>query len=106
MSESTPSHTTAHPAITGLRASLRLGDPRVHNGIGLWPVFAKCRPEPVYITLVEALALPGFKITEISAGGSVPDLRVINETPHHVLLFDGEELKGAKQIQMLESQPE
>lgn len=45
------------------------------------------------ITLVEALSLDGFKITEVSQGGSVPDLRVSNETPHHVLLFDGEDLR-------------
>ena len=31
----------------------------------------------------------------------MPDLRVINETPHHILLFDGEELKGAKQNRIL-----
>ena len=64
-------------------------------------MFADCRPEPVYLTLVEALALDGFKVTEISEGGSVPSLRVVNETPHHVLLFDGEELKGAKQNRIL-----
>jgi hypothetical protein len=51
--------------------------------------------------LVDALVLTGFKITEVSEGGSVPNLRVINKTPHHVLLFDGEELKGAKQNRIL-----
>lgn len=101
MSDSTPHKATVHPAITGLLASLKMGEPRIHNGIGLWPVFAEIRPEPAYITLVEALSVAGFKITEVSAGGSVPSLRVINETPHHVLLFDGEELKGAKQNRIL-----
>ena len=101
MTESTHSNTPLHPAITGLLASLRLGEPQVHQGIGLWPVFAEIRPEPAYITLVEALSLDGFKITEVSEGGSVPSLRVINETPQHVLLFDGEELKGAKQNRIL-----
>jgi hypothetical protein len=90
-----------HPAINSLLASLRMGDPKIHNGLGLWPVFADCRPELAYLTLVEALSLDGFKITEVSEGGSVPNLRVINETPHHVLLFDGEELKGAKQNRIL-----
>jgi len=64
-------------------------------------VFAERRPVPAYLMLVEALSLEGFKITEVSEGGSVPNLRVINETPHHVLLFDGEELKGAKQNRIL-----
>jgi hypothetical protein len=97
----TTAKSVLHPAINTLLASLRTGDPKIHNGFGLWPVFADCRPEPAYLTLVEALALPGFKITEVSEGGSVPSLRVINETPQHVLLFDGEELKGAKQNRIL-----
>jgi hypothetical protein len=97
----TPAKSSIHPAINALLASLRTGDPKIHNGLGLWPVFADCRPEPAYLTLVEALALDGFKITEVSEGGSVPSLRVINETPQHVLLFDGEELKGAKQNRIL-----
>lgn len=101
MSEAQFPATGLHPAINALLASLRTGDPKIHNGLGLWPVFADCRPEPVYLTLVEALALPGFKITEVSEGGSVPSLRVINETAQHVLLFDGEELKGAKQNRIL-----
>jgi hypothetical protein len=101
MTESTRPKSPLHPAITALLGTLRIGDPKIHKGLGLWPVFADCRPAPAYITLVEALSLDGFKITEVSEGGSVPNLRVINETPHHVLLFDGEELKGAKQNRIL-----
>ena len=101
MSESQIPATGLHPAINTLLASLRTGDPKIHNGLGLWPVFADCRPEPAYMTLVEALSLDGFKITEVSEGGSVPSLRVINETQQNVLLFDGEELKGAKQNRIL-----
>jgi hypothetical protein len=101
MSEAQIPTTGLHPAINALLANLRLGDPKIHNGLGLWPVFADCRPEPAYLTLVEALSLDGFKITEVSEGGSVPSLRVINETRQNVLLFDGEELKGAKQNRIL-----
>ena len=101
MSDPIPSNSAIHPVITGLLGSLKMGEPKIHNGIGLWPVFAGIRPEPAYITLVEALAMDGFKIQEVSQGGSVPNLQVINETPHHVLLFDGEELKGAKQNRIL-----
>ena len=90
-----------HPSIIGLLDSVRLGEPRMHNGLGLWPVLAEARPDPVYIPLVEALSQDGFKITEISEGGSVPELHVVNQTSHHVLLFDGEELQGAKQNRIL-----
>lgn len=101
MNETTPHDTLLHPAITQLFASLKMGEPQIHGGIGLWPVFAECRPEPTYITLTEALALDGFKITEVSESGSVPKLRVVNETSQNILLFDGEELKGAKQNRIL-----
>jgi hypothetical protein len=101
MSDTSAPNNTIPPAIAGLLSSLKMGEPRVHNGLGLWPVFAEMRPNPAYIMLVDALSHGGFKITEVSEGGSVPNLRVINETPHHVLLFDGEELKGAKQNRIL-----
>ncbi|WP_424315695.1 ARPP-1 family domain-containing protein [Haloferula sp.] len=90
-----------HPAIRSLLDSVRLGEPRIHGGIGLWPVIATPRPEPAYITLVDAQAHELFSITEVSEGGSVPNLRVVNGTPHHIMLFDGEELKGAKQNRIL-----
>jgi len=40
-------------------------------------------------------------VTEVSAGGSVPDLKVINNADSSILLLDGEELKGAKQNRVL-----
>jgi flavodoxin len=101
MSEASFPTTGLHPAINALLANLRTGDPKIHNGLGLWPLFADSRPEPAYFTLVEALSHDGFKITEVSEGGSVPSLRVVNETRQNVLLFDGEELKGAKQNRIL-----
>ena len=72
MTEPNPTTPSVHPAITALLAALEPGEPHVHNGFGLWPLFAPARPEPAYLTLVEALALPGFGITEVSEGGSVP----------------------------------
>jgi len=101
MAEQNQSKQAVHPAIARVFESIELGEPSVHEGIGLWPVRAEVRPEPEYVTLVEAQGLPGFKITEISEGGSVPTLMVVNETEKNVLLFDGEELKGAKQNRIL-----
>jgi hypothetical protein len=101
MTETTPHDGQLHPAISHLLATLKASDARIQHGFGLWPVFAERRPTPEYLTLVEALSLDGFRITEVSEGGSVPALRVINETPQNILLFDGEELKGAKQNRIL-----
>ena len=54
-------------------------------------------PEGWYDTLAEAVAGGHARVTEISEMGSVPELRVVNESARHVLIVDGEELIGAKQ---------
>ena len=40
-------------------------------------------------------------VTEISEGGSVPELKLFNESEASVLILDGEELEGAKQNRVL-----
>ena len=50
-----------------------------------------------YLTLDEAVATGRFRVTEVSEGGHVPELRVRNDLDTAVLLLDGEELVGAKQ---------
>lgn len=56
---------------------------------------------PEYITLREALEKGVFTVTEVSEGGSVPELAVANKGEAAVLLLDGEELRGAKQNRVL-----
>jgi hypothetical protein len=51
--------------------------------------------------LDSALATGRFRITEVSEGGSVPQLLAINDTGSQVFLLDGEELVGAKQNRVL-----
>ena len=57
--------------------------------------------DPEYITLREALQRGVFSVTEVSEGGSVPELMVVNKGDAAVLLLDGEELRGAKQNRIL-----
>jgi hypothetical protein len=57
--------------------------------------------DPEYITLREALQRGAFSVTEVSEGGSVPELMVVNKGDAAVLLLDGEELRGAKQNRIL-----
>jgi hypothetical protein len=67
-------------------------------------VFELLRPQnggPEYITLREALEKGVFTVTEVSEGGSVPELQVANKGDIAVLLLDGEELRGAKQNRIL-----
>ncbi|MDH3815750.1 MAG: hypothetical protein OEV48_14765 [Acidobacteriota bacterium] len=50
-----------------------------------------------YLMLAEAMRLEVAKVSEISDGGSVPELLFENSADLPVLIFDGEELVGAKQ---------
>ena len=50
-----------------------------------------------YDTLDDALDKKSIEILEVAKEGSVPELRVINESSIMVLILDGEELVGAKQ---------
>jgi len=56
---------------------------------------------PDYVTLDEALTNKFAKVTEVSEGGSVPELKFINDSDYPVFLMEGEELIGAKQNRTL-----
>jgi hypothetical protein len=83
-----------------ITATLQLGAPVEQRGVVIAPLFPRRRPAVAYVTLEEALPL-GFRVTEVDAAGSVPELLVSNPTRHNVLLYDGEELVGAKQNRIL-----
>jgi hypothetical protein len=80
--------------------TFQLGDPVEHRGIVITPLFPARDPVAAYITLDEGLPR-GLSITEVSDSGSVPELAVINPLDETVLLYDGEELVGAKQNRIL-----
>jgi len=79
---------------------VQLGEPVTHRGITIVPVFPLRNPRAEYVTLEEALPR-GFRIDEVSDAGAVPELVVENPLDEHVLLYDGEELIGAKQNRIL-----
>jgi len=76
------------------------GEPVEHRGIVVTPLFPRRDPLAAYVTLDEALP-QGLLITETSASGSVPELALDNPLEENVLLYDGEELVGAKQNRIL-----
>ena len=78
----------------------QLGEPKQHRGIVICPIFPRRDPVAAYLTLDEALP-KGLRITETSESGSVPELVVENPLDARVLLYDGEELVGAKQNRIL-----
>jgi hypothetical protein len=78
-----------------------LGDAQCFRGLGLVPLFPAQDPTLEYVGLDEAAAL-GLAFTEIDEAGAVGTLVVSNPSPGNVLLFEGEELVGAKQNRVLE----
>src|SRR4051812_29626447 len=54
-----------------------------------------------YQTLDEALAAGTLEVTELTEGGSVPLLKVVNRGTEPVFLMAGEQLVGAKQNRIL-----
>lgn len=79
---------------------IQLGDPIQHEGIVVAPLFPRTQPRTEYLTFEEAAPL-GFRISEIDGDGSVPELLAENPLDRNVLLYDGEELVGAKQNRIL-----
>jgi ARG and Rhodanese-Phosphatase-superfamily-associated Protein domain len=83
-----------------IEKAIQLGEPVAHRGAVLVPLYPRQQPRAAYVTLDEALPL-GFRITEVDAAGSVPELLATNLLEDNVLLYDGEELLGAKQNRIL-----
>jgi hypothetical protein len=74
----------------------QLGEPRSFGGLTLVPLYSVRVPQVEYVGLDEASAL-GLAVSEVGAAGSVETLLVENPLGAHALLYDGEELIGAKQ---------
>jgi hypothetical protein len=82
-------------------STIRLGEPQAHQSLSLFPLLGEAANAPDYLLLEEALARGLVRVTEVSEGGSVPELLLVNEAEVPVLLLDGEELIGAKQNRIL-----
>lgn len=84
-----------------LTERIHLGDMAVHKELAVIPLLSNESGGPEYVTLKEALAGGSMVVTEVSQGGSVPELKVVNSGKANVLMLDGEELAGAKQNRVL-----
>ena len=73
---------------------LAVGDPNVAGPLAVYPVTGG-RPTLGYRAFAQALG-SGLAVKELADGASVNDLVVLNPTPHHVLLYEGEEVLGAQ----------
>ena len=72
-----------------------LREPRAYAGLTVIPLFATDEAALDYVGLDEAVAR-GLSVSEIGEEGIVQLLLVENVVDTHVLLYEGEELVGAK----------
>ncbi len=77
--------------------SLRVGKGNHFKGLTLFPLFGDNGHKPNYLLLSEALDLKRAVVTEISAEGSVSELKVENQGDQPILIPGGEIVSGGKQ---------
>jgi hypothetical protein len=82
-------------------ASLRIGAPKIHLNLALFPLLDDGGEAPGYLLLDDALERGLARVTEVSEGGLVPELAFENRSTERILLVDGDELVGAKQNRVL-----
>ncbi len=76
---------------------IKVGRTQRYRNVALFPLLSEYEAALDFVTLDEALAGGLIEVTEVSQGGSVPELKVVNKSARRVLILDGEELVGAKQ---------
>ena len=81
--------------------AMQVGDPLGHLNLTLVPLRGERRGQLDYLLSMDALTAGTLAITEVSEGGSVPELLAVNQGQQMLLLLDGEELVGAKQNRIL-----
>jgi len=82
---------------------LGIEEPVSHGPLHLFPLLGGSSIEGELVLLDEALEQGASRVEELHEGGSVPELRVINEGILPVLILEGDELIGAKQNRVVNS---
>jgi hypothetical protein len=80
----------------------QLGAAQSFERLTVTPLFGRDRPGADYLSLDQGSAHPeGFVITEVDDAGEVTALLASNPLDRPVLLYEGEEVAGAKQNRMI-----
>jgi len=75
----------------------KIGRKQSYRNLAVFPLLSPYATALEYIMLDEALDKGLMEVAEVDASGSVPELKVVNQSPKMILILDGEELVGAKQ---------
>lgn len=91
------------PALQTLLDDLELGDAQSSGPLTLFPLRRKSQQSdmPTYTLANEAFAAGVLEVTEVSEAGVVAELLAITTGKLPILLIDGEELLGAKQNRIM-----
>ncbi len=82
---------------------LKLGRRQSFKNLTVFALLSDYTADLDYLTLDEALAKDLIEVKEVSHGGSVPELKVLNRSERMVLILAGEELVGARQNRIVNS---
>ncbi len=88
-------------SIGELLKGVSVGEPCEAGGLQVFPLSWAPDGGADYVTLDEAVSAGMLEITEVSDGGSVPQLRLTNKAARPVFLMAGEHLSGGKQNRVL-----
>jgi len=81
--------------------NIQIGDIVTHKNMAITPLTIAPKSGPNYLTMSQGFERQFLSVQEISEGGSVPELSVMNNGDQFILLLDGEEISGAKQNRVL-----
>ena len=87
--------------ITSLLSQLDFGTPTICDNLAIVPLLNSKNGKQNYLTMDEGLTSSMFQIEELEDGAEVNDIRFFNKSEKFALLFEGEELIGAKQNRIL-----
>jgi len=76
---------------------VKVGRKQSYKNMTLFPLLSDYSADLDYFLLDEALTEDFIEVVEKDLDGSVPELKVVNKSPHLIMILDGEELVGAKQ---------
>jgi hypothetical protein len=85
------------PVIQSYLTEAGLGHEQSYRNLTMFPLISVHQTTLDYINLDEAFTKGLIEVAEVSEEGSVPHLKVENNSPEMMLILDGEELVGAKQ---------
>jgi hypothetical protein len=88
-------------SIAEMFRSVAVTEPRSAGGLTVFGLRYPAQSSLNYTTLDDALGDQSLTITEVSEGGSVPTLKLINKSGRRVFLMAGEQLIGSKQNRVL-----